>query len=236
VAVEAISATILSLARRQILRSGAESLSNLAPICTYIALAPYIGAEQAAAAANEEGGPQKLAKVSAIYPLKSQVLESLDKGPADAAEVEAAVGAPRESVSAVFAELAREGLIAVVEEGGPAGPRYGTSAHLFFDEVDWARMSLTEREEVSAKIGRTISAEIEAAIATGSFDARIDRHLARIALQLDEQGWAKLAAIYSRTLRATLKVQAESAERLKKSGERPIDARAMHLLFEAPPQ
>jgi TetR/AcrR family transcriptional regulator len=57
IAPEAIAGGIMALARRQLLRKGAESLPLLAPLATYIALAPYIGAEDACAAANGDGRP-----------------------------------------------------------------------------------------------------------------------------------------------------------------------------------
>jgi AcrR family transcriptional regulator len=236
VTIEAITGAILSLARRQILRSGAESLSSLAPICTYIALVPFIGAEQAAAAANEDGPGQLSKLLSTTYPLQSRVLEILSKGAASAAEIEAEISEPRETVVAVFDELAREGLIEMVEEVSAEGPRYRASSRWFFDDFDWAQMSLAERQEASVEVGQMITSEIELAIAAGSFDARIDRHMARGPLQLDEQGWARLSAIYARTFRASLEIQAESAERLKKTGAAPIGARAIQLLFETPPQ
>lgn len=55
IAVEAVAGVVYTLAYRRIREGGAESLPALAPVCTYIALAPFIGAEEAAAVANETG-------------------------------------------------------------------------------------------------------------------------------------------------------------------------------------
>jgi hypothetical protein len=53
IAVEAIAGVVYTLAYRRICESGPESLPGLAPICAYIALAPFVGAEEAAVVANE---------------------------------------------------------------------------------------------------------------------------------------------------------------------------------------
>lgn len=55
IAVEAIAGVVYSLAYRRIRESGPESLPGLAPTCAYIALAPFVGAEEATAVANESG-------------------------------------------------------------------------------------------------------------------------------------------------------------------------------------
>jgi AcrR family transcriptional regulator len=55
IAVEAIAGVVYSLAYRQIRETGAESLPALTPLCTYLALAPFLGAEEATLAANETG-------------------------------------------------------------------------------------------------------------------------------------------------------------------------------------
>lgn len=55
IAGEAIEAAIFTLAYRRIRDSGPQSLPELAPLYTYIALSPFIGAEDACRAANGNG-------------------------------------------------------------------------------------------------------------------------------------------------------------------------------------
>jgi AcrR family transcriptional regulator len=55
IAIEAIAGGVYTLAYRQIRDKGPEALPYLAPICTYIALAPFIGAEEACEVANGDG-------------------------------------------------------------------------------------------------------------------------------------------------------------------------------------
>ena len=56
ITAELIAGVFYSLGRRAIRAGGAGALPGLAPLCTYLALAPYVGAEQACATANGDGG------------------------------------------------------------------------------------------------------------------------------------------------------------------------------------
>jgi AcrR family transcriptional regulator len=54
IVAEAIAGVVFTLAYGRIRDSGPESLPSLAPLCTYIALSPFIGAEEACRVANGE--------------------------------------------------------------------------------------------------------------------------------------------------------------------------------------
>lgn len=55
IAAEAIGGAIYSLIYEQIKRRGAESMQEIAPLATYVTLAPFVGAEEACAVANGDG-------------------------------------------------------------------------------------------------------------------------------------------------------------------------------------
>lgn len=55
IAAEAIGGAIYSMIYDQVKRGGAESMQEIAPLATYVALAPFVGAEEACAAANGDG-------------------------------------------------------------------------------------------------------------------------------------------------------------------------------------
>jgi hypothetical protein len=56
---ELMSGVFFSLARRRITADGPQSLPALAPLCTYLALAPYLGAEAASEVANAYVGRRR---------------------------------------------------------------------------------------------------------------------------------------------------------------------------------
>lgn len=55
IAAEAIGGAIYSMIYDQVKRGGAESMQEIAPLATYVTLAPFVGAEEACAAANSDG-------------------------------------------------------------------------------------------------------------------------------------------------------------------------------------
>jgi len=57
IAAEAIGGAIYALIRDQVMRKGPEGLPELAPLATYMTLAPFLGAEQAYERAMED--PEK---------------------------------------------------------------------------------------------------------------------------------------------------------------------------------
>ena len=73
------------------------------------------------------------------------------------------------------------------------------------------------------------------ALTAGTFDARSDRHVSRVRLVLDEEGWEKLMEIFGETLESVFQVQAESANRLAKDDKAEgISALTTLLAFEMP--
>lgn len=56
IGIELIEAVFFGLGRRAMRDGGPGALSDLAPLCAYLALAPYVGAEQALVVANGDGG------------------------------------------------------------------------------------------------------------------------------------------------------------------------------------
>jgi AcrR family transcriptional regulator len=55
IAAEAIGGAIYSMIYDQVQRSGAETMQEIAPLATYVTLAPFVGAEEACAIANGDG-------------------------------------------------------------------------------------------------------------------------------------------------------------------------------------
>jgi hypothetical protein len=58
VAAEAIAGAINSMIYDQVRRGAIESMAELAPLATYVTLAPFIGIEEACAVANGDGRPR----------------------------------------------------------------------------------------------------------------------------------------------------------------------------------
>lgn len=231
IAREAIPGGVLALAFHQIRRSGPESLPSLAPICTYLTLAPYVGAEEAATAANGDG--RSRSGRSLDLPRRVLLLEvfaqlSLHDWNLD--ELAAEMGRSREEVEAAVENLHRAGLIVARERGEETVYRAFPRT---VEDDEWAEMSAAERQNMSRSIIHVITAELDLALESGTFDARLDRFLTRVPILLDKEGWAELMDIHQSAFDETLRIQREATKRLREAGG-AIEGTSVQTLFELP--
>ena len=235
-AIEMIAGGVYRLAYRRVRETGAGSLPGLAPLCAYLTLAPLVGAEEATAVAAGDGRPRAAGPEGRERLALSRVGLILNEGKASAEMISREIGVPAEAVRRRLGYLERAGLIVAVEgsvEGGPTEVFYRPDTDIV-DEERWALMDAAERQAISRQVADLTIAEIDQAIELGTFDARVDRHLSRMPLLVDEQGWRELVALQERTFRASARIQAESAERLERSRRRGIPASNVQALFEVP--
>jgi AcrR family transcriptional regulator len=241
IATEMIAGAVYSLAYQQIRDSGPESLPQLAPICTYLTLAPFIGAEEAGAAANGDGRSQApdrdAIRAVGVQATLAEVLDIVSRRHGvSVEEISRQIEISEEAAAHYLDELETAGLIGVIEEretNGQVKRLYGTDLRRL-DENDWNSMEMPERRRISEQVGQMIKGEWDAAVELGSFDGRLDRHMSRLPFLVDEQGWRELLEVNDRALDASTEVHRQSAERLEKSKEEGVDGRMVQLLFEMP--
>ncbi len=103
-----------------------------------------------------------------------------------------------------FRELAQYGCLTVVEENKRRGSIehvYRGIARAYFSDADWASLEPEERIKISKAIIQGLIARADEAIMAKTFEAREDRHLSWIAMNLDEQGWKEMVDRPDRRLR-----------------------------------
>lgn len=244
IATEAIAGGIAELVNVRIRENGPGSLPALAPICTFIALAPFLGAERATEAANSDGRTRSIETMEreglrdllAVQPTKRSALAILVLRAATAEELAKDLKISVDAVRGYVEELEEERLIERVEVESPDAPpawQFRSSLRLF-DLEEWAALTLEERERVSAEVIELIERDFAQAVDDGSFDRRLDRHLTRTPIIVDEQGWSELVSIHLASAVAVYEVRRKSAKRLKRAGERAITGRSVQALFEVP--
>lgn len=137
-----------------------------------------------------------------------------------------------------FRALREAGAIEIVEQN----PRRGSTelvcrarARALVTDREWVRLPLHKRRALSRVMLDSLIARAESAVDYGTFDSRLDRHIAWLAMEVDEQGWAELAALLNGVLDTVTAIHRESKERLDASGEQPIRATWGQLHFESPP-
>jgi len=127
-------------------------------------------------------------------------------------------------------ELVRE-----VEHGGRLEHIYRATRQPFFTAKEWAKVEPKFRQPMSVNILRLISEDLGASLAAGKFDERLDNHLSRSPIRVDEQGWRTLVRILERALNEVTDVAIESAERARQSGEDLLKTTVVMIQFLVPP-
>ncbi len=182
------------------------------------------------------------------HPWRTRILEVLNERDMSVSQfideglIPDLAGQPRDraisSLAYHFRALREAGAIEVVE----TNPRRGSTelvcracARALVPDEEWSRLPLAQREAISRVMLDSFIARAESAVHQGTFDSRIDRHVAWLAMEVDERGWAELAALLNGVLDTVTAIQNESRGRLEASGDRPIRATWGQLHFESPP-
>lgn len=241
IANEAIFGGIYWLANRQVREVGPEGLPALAPLCTYLALAPFIGPAPAADAASGDG---RARTASNIFegPIRERakilyVLHQLGNR-ASLEEISRELESPSAEVEQQLADLEQGEMVELVEETGSGEniERIYRATLAPIKTSDWEALPLPQREKLSAHIGYLVLEEVTRSVRAGLFDRRPERFLSQLPGEVDEQGWLELSQIHEEALNASLKAVEEGEARLRENGEEGIEARSVQTLFEVPKQ
>lgn len=137
-----------------------------------------------------------------------------------------------------FRVLRSAGALEVVEQN----PRRGSTelvcracARAYLNDAEWAQLPVHKRQALSEIMLHACFARIERAIHDHTFDSRPTRHLAWLAMELDEQGWSQVTDLLNRVLEMVIEINRRAKERLRDTGEAPIRTTWGQLHFESPP-
>lgn len=171
------------------------------------------------------------------HPIRIEILRILSRRVASPNETARELGKSVSNVSYHFKDLREEGCIELVE----TQPRRGALEHFYraktpplHDAKSWAKLSKASRDEITEITLRNAIGEAVRALNAGTFNARKDRHLSWMPLDLDEQGWQELIERQSEWLREIERIGADAAERIAE-GEPRRRVVATMMGFEAPP-
>ena len=142
-----------------------------------------------------------------------RILQKLNDGVASPKALAAELGEPLSLVSYHVKILAQLDCIELVE----TVPRRGALEHFYrplrraeLSSAEWANLPRSVRESLTGLVFGEIMKAASRAIASGTFDARTDRHLSLTFLELDEAGWADLNEALDELLDRALELQARA--------------------------
>jgi DNA-binding transcriptional ArsR family regulator len=173
------------------------------------------------------------------HPLRMQLLSLLVVKVASPVELATQLGEPIGNVSyhiRMLADLELIELVSTTPRRGAIEHHYRAVERPFLTDEQWARIPQGTRKGVSASVIEHIVSDLRAAIVDDTLDARADRHLSRLPLVLDEEGWKDLMSVLSDTLDRAFEIQAASASRLVDSDEEGFAAQVAMAGFEPSPR
>jgi DNA-binding transcriptional ArsR family regulator len=172
------------------------------------------------------------------HPMRTRILAILNERVASPNEISEMIDERLPNVSYHVRALQDLGcieLVSTAQRRGAIEHYYRAVVRPFFTDRDWKKLPQSGRQAVSDVALQMIWEDVSEAIASGKFEARPDRHLSRSVLEVDETGWKELHDLLKGALAETEKIQARSADRIKKSDVDAVPARVVLMHFESPP-
>jgi hypothetical protein len=182
------------------------------------------------------------------HPLRVRILEILNEGPKSPSQFVEEGLVPKEHYSTYqqalslasyhFRELEKDGclkIVASIPRRGAIEHVYEGKARVYFTDAEFEEMELARREQLSRISFQGLVARADGAMRAGTFDARTDRYLVWMPMQLDERGWAELSTALSGCFGEAEQIRHDAKDRLAASGEESIPVTFGVLGFESPP-
>jgi DNA-binding transcriptional ArsR family regulator len=169
------------------------------------------------------------------HPLRVQLLARLNERVASPNELAQELGERLPNVSYHVRTLLDLGcieLVSTAQRRGAVEHYYRALVRPFFNDADWAAIPPSARAGISGVVLREMIDDASAALAQGTFDMRDNRHLSRVHLVLDEEGWQELNKRLLAVLEGAMELSSQSAGRLNQhQGEGAIRASLAMMLF-----
>lgn len=175
-------------------------------------------------------------------PLRLKILGELKRRPMSVKGFERAF--PKYSYQQAYGQfraLEKLGYIELVGTSGRGGRRRGADELFYratelawFDQLDWASLSLPEQEENTAETLTNYVARLQEAGAARTIDKRPDRHVSWTDEHFDKQAWDETIEDLKQLVSKIPERAAESAVRLRESGGEEIRVTVGLTCFESP--
>lgn len=180
------------------------------------------------------GVDQRLVKALA-HPLRVEILTILNERMASPNELSKELEEGLSQVSyhvKVLKDFECIEMVKTEPRRGAVEHYYRATERAFLTDRDWKALPESVKPGVSSSAIQMVFDDVVGALAGGTFDTRDDRHISWTPGVVDEQGWTESVELVAGTLESLLKIHADSAKRLAKSGEEGIPATAVLMNFE----
>jgi DNA-binding transcriptional ArsR family regulator len=170
------------------------------------------------------------------HPIRAHILSILSEGPNSPARMQRRMeNVSLNLVSYHIEQLVKFGCIELVRKekksNGSVEHIYRTVKRQFINTEQWKAVDPNLRQPITATILRMISDETSRSLSEGKFDQRLDNHLSRSPVELDQAGWREVTRILGIALEGVLEAHAKSAERSRLTGEERVVARVVLMQY-----
>lgn len=169
------------------------------------------------------------------HPVRLRILSILEERVASPKEIAREIGAPLTHVSYHVRQLAQLGLIKLertTPRRGAVEHHYRMDASPSISEEAWRQAPAIAKEAVIGVSLELLSAQVNAAAAEEGF-SRAGAHLARLPLELDEEGWAETSKAIAALADQLEQIQADAKERARGTHQEPLSTMVVLMQFEA---
>lgn len=183
---------------------------------------------------SKNGVDQRLVKALA-HPLRVEILTILNERMASPNELSKELEEGLSQVSyhvKVLKDFECIEMVKTEPRRGAVEHYYRATERAFLTDRDWKALPDSVKPGVSSSAIQVIVNDVVGSLAGGAFDARDDRHISWTPGIVDEQGWTESVDLVAETLERLIKIHADSAKRLAKSGEEGIPATAVLMNYE----
>jgi len=168
------------------------------------------------------------------HPVRARALTVLNQRVASPSELAAEQGEVVGYVAYHVRVLHELDLIELVDTRQVRGATehfYRGAVKPYLSDDFWARLPADARSGISVAGLDVLNKAIKEAFEAGTFDARTDRHLSNVTLELDEAAWREAAALLESCLKGLMRIGAEFEAR---DAEPTIRATFGLMGFESP--
>jgi DNA-binding transcriptional ArsR family regulator len=168
------------------------------------------------------------------HPVRAKALTILNQRVASPKEIASELNEEVGKVSYHVKELRNLGcaeLVDTAQRRGATEHYYRGVAQAYMSDSFWATLSEAVRNGVSVTGLRALIEAARESVEAGTFDARVDRHLSCLTLNLDGQGWKEANGLLTETLDRLTAIEGESQAR---GSDEAIHATFGLLGFESP--
>lgn len=171
--------------------------------------------------------------------IRVQILEAVIEEPMSPVEFHRryAPDVPLTTVAYNFRQIAKSGYIKCVKKvrrRGSIEHVYEGTGMEFFDDEEWSRVPLAEKQTISALMLQNLFAKVAGAVASGTFNAREDAHLTWNHARSNERGWKRSMEILLTAYTALEDNRVETERELEEADEEGFRVTFALLGFESP--